>query len=94
MSLKVFFSAWPEVGHALAAFVIVTLGAIAGAAGHFATAVSAFYFGREVAQAKIWTTGKFAKPITDWSFNPRGPIQAAVPAVVASLTVWLWLWVL
>lgn len=95
VSFKVVDMLWkyPAVGHGVAAFIAVLVGAVLGVPTHVAAAVSAFYWGREMTQAKIWTLGYDARPITDWSKNPNGIVQAAVPTAVAAIVAGLWLWV-
>jgi hypothetical protein len=84
--------AYPAVGHGVAAAIAVIVGALMGVPTHVAAAVAAFYWGRELTQAKIWVKGLDARPISDWSKNPDGLRQAIVPTVVAIVIAGSWLW--
>jgi len=84
--------AYPAAGHGVAAAIAVTVGAVVGVPTHVVAAVAAFYWGRELTQAKIWVKGLDARPLSDWSKNPDGLRQAIVPTAVAIVVAGIWLW--
>jgi hypothetical protein len=80
----------PAVGHGLLALLVVLFGGWLGAPFMFASFIAGFYWGREMMQAKILTTGETVMP-WDWSRNPTGIAQAAVPTAVGFGIASLWL---